>query len=123
MNHRQRPHDASLDQGAQPEPQPPSAAPGSSPSSTWKECPQPHEAETFGLLIANPAWSPSTQSLSLPARSAAQNGTTTTGTSPLTCSWSPSSAPRSKPSAYWNPAQPLPATAIRSAAASPSGSS
>src|SRR5207249_8748135 len=123
MNRPQRLHGAILDQWAQPEPQSPAAAPGSSPSSTWKECPQPHEAETFGLLIAKPAWRPSTQSISVPARYGALNGSTTTGTPSQTSSLSPSWAPRSKPSAYWKPEQPPPWTAIRRTAASPPGSS
>src|SRR5204862_666850 len=116
---------ASLDrapQCEQPEPQAASPA-GASPSSTWKEWPQPHAAETFGLLIAKPACRPSTQSISVPARYGALKGSTTTST-PLTCSsLSPSWAPRSKPSAYWKPEQPPPWTAIRRTAASPSGSS
>ena len=36
------------------EPQPAAPSGASSPSSTWKEWPQPHAAETFGLLIAKP---------------------------------------------------------------------
>src|SRR5919204_6146388 len=111
-----------FNQCEQPGPQP--AAPsGASPSSTWKECPQPHEAETFGLLIAKPAWRPSTQSISVPARYGALNGSTTTSTPFTFSSLSPSVGPRSKPSAYWNPEQPPPWTATRRTAASPTGSS
>ena len=58
---------ASLTQCEQPEPQP-AASSGEPPSSTWKEWPQPQEAETFGLLMAKPACRPSTQSISVPAR-------------------------------------------------------
>ena len=53
-------------QWQEPQPAPPASA-ASSPSSTWKEWPQPHAALTFGLLIAKPAWSPSSQSISVPA--------------------------------------------------------
>jgi hypothetical protein len=43
-------------QWEQPEPQPPMWVPSgsSSPSSTWKEWPQPHEETAFGLSILNP---------------------------------------------------------------------
>ena len=40
-------------QWAQPEPQP-AASSGASPSATWNEWPQPHEATAFGFSILNP---------------------------------------------------------------------
>src|SRR3954449_5070255 len=114
--------EARATQWQEPQPAPPSLA-ASSPSSTWKEWPQPHEALTFGLLIANPAWRPSSQSISVPTTYGALYGSTTTRTPWLETSLSPSCGPRSKPSAYWKPEQPPPCTARRSTSASPAGSS
>src|SRR3954468_14705309 len=97
-----------LRQCEQREPQPPAESSGPAPSSTWKEWPQPHAAETFGLLIANPACRPSTQSISVPARYGVEYGSTTMLIPCDSISLSPSWDARSKPSAYWKPEQPPP---------------
>src|SRR5919204_1917880 len=113
-------------QALQPEPQPPIPVPSgsSSPSSTWNEWPQPHDDETFGLSILNPdSLIVFRKSISAPWRYGALNGSTTTRTPSTFSSWSPSTAARSKPSAYWNPEHPPPWTATRRTSASPAGSS
>src|SRR5439155_24003948 len=105
---------AAFVQAEQPLPQPPTAA-SASPSSTWKECPQPQDETAFGLLMAKPDCSiESTKSISAPMRYGALNGSTTTCTPCASNSWSPSTAPRSNPSPYWKPEQPPPWIATRS---------
>src|SRR6478609_12174674 len=95
----------------QPEPQPPTAVPSgsSSPSSTWKEWPQPHEETAFGLSILNPdSWSPVRKSTVAPRRYGALYGSTTTRTPSSESSTSPSAGPESKPRPYWKPEHPPP---------------
>src|SRR5690349_16258262 len=106
----------------QPEPQPAEAS-GSSPSATWKLCPQPQAETTFGLSILKPdSCRPSRKSIVEPCRYGALNGSTTTLTPWNSSSWSPDWAPRSNPSAYSKPLQPPPWIAMRSTSASPAGS-
>src|SRR3954464_13618229 len=108
----------------QPEPHAVAEGSGASPSSTWKLCPQPHAAVTFGFSLLKPdSWRPSRKSIVEPWRYGALNGSTTTLTPWNSSSWSPDWAPRSKPSAYSKPLQPPPWMAIRSTSASPAGSS
>jgi hypothetical protein len=85
--------------------------------------PQPQAEVTFGLLIANPPWRPSTKSICVPCRYGALSGSTTTGTADrVDLMVALPAAPVSKPSAYSKPEQPPPCTAMRSTSASPAGS-
>src|SRR6478609_7510296 len=116
-----------LRQWEQPEPQPPAWASGaaspSAPSSTWKECPQPHEEAAFGLSILKPdSWRPVRKSIVAPWRYGTLKGSTTTLTPSSTSSRSPSAASVSNPSPYWKPEQPPPWIATRRTSEPASGS-
>ena len=111
----------------QPEPQPhrpqPCASAAAS-SSTWNEWPQPHADGDVRVLDLEAGLLEAVEEVDLaPWRYGALNGSTTTVTPCASSSWSPSWAPRSKPSAYSKPEQPPPWTATRSTSASPAGSS
>src|ERR671919_315411 len=79
----------------------------------------PSAAATLGLLTEKPApCRPSTQSTSEPKTNCMLVLSTTTATPWLSKRWS-SSLGVSKASAYWNPEQPPPRTATRSACSAP----